>query len=270
MPSLAIAARHEDISAAPLPKAGEPDLEISGLAKAYAQDRYVFEEVGFTIRRGESVALIGANGAGKSTLLRCCVRLIEPSDGRIKLFGADLDAARPRTLRRMRAGVGFVFQRHNLVPRLSALSNVLHGALGRRGGPAFWSQACAPAAERCRALECLRQVGLADLTRQRADRLSGGQSQRIAIARALMQSPRMMFADEPVASLDPVAGEEVMELFSALIRQNGLTLLFTSHNLEHALRYGDRVIGLHGGRLVLDAAARDLRAADLRGLYGPA
>jgi phosphonate transport system ATP-binding protein len=116
-------------------------------------------------------------------------------------------------------------------------------------------------------MECLRHVGLADIPGQRADRLSGGQSQRVAIARALMQRPRLMIADEPVASLDPVAGEEVMELFVSLMRRDGLTLLFTSHNLEHALRYADRVIGLQGGRMVLDAPARDLRAAELRGLY---
>jgi phosphonate transport system ATP-binding protein len=266
MASTAVAARPDAVSAY-APRSAEPDLEVSGLSKAYTPGRHVFENVGFTLGRGEAVALIGANGAGKSTLLRCCVRLIEPTAGTVRLLGADLLSARTRELRRLRSELGFVFQRHNLVPRLSALSNTVHGALGRHGGPAYWSQSCAPADLRQRAIECLRHVGLADIAGQRADRLSGGQSQRVAIARALMQQPRLMIADEPVASLDPVAGEEVMELFVSLMRRDGLTLFFTSHNLEHALRYADRVIGLQGGRLVLDAPARDLRAADLRGLY---
>jgi phosphonate transport system ATP-binding protein len=269
MAGLAVAVRQE-ADAASWPQNVQPDLEVSGLAKSYTPGSDVFADVGFSLRPGEAVALIGANGAGKSTLLRCCVRLIEPTAGSVRLLGTDVRSATPRALRRLRAEVGFVFQRHNLVPRLSALSNVVHGALGRRGGPAYWSQACAPEAVRERALECLGQVGLADLTRRRADRLSGGQSQRVAIARALMQKARLMMADEPVASLDPVAGEEVMELFVSLMRRDGLTLLFTSHNLEHALRYADRVIGLQGGRLALDAPARDLRAAELRGLYDAA
>jgi phosphonate transport system ATP-binding protein len=266
MASTAVAARLDEVSAY-TPRSAEPDLEVSGLGKAYTPGRNVFGNVDFTLRRGEAVALIGANGAGKSTLLRCCVRLIEPTAGTVRLLGADLLSARTRDLRRLRSEIGFVFQRHNLVPRLSALSNTVHGALGRRGGPAYWLQSCAPTDLRRRAIECLRHVGLADIAGQRADRLSGGQSQRVAIARALMQQPRLMIADEPVASLDPVAGEEVMELFVSLMRRDGLTLFFTSHNLEHALRYADRVIGLQAGRMALDAPARDLRAADLRGLY---
>ena len=265
MTRLAVAARLQETAAAPA--GSEIDLAVSGLAKSFADDAVVFEGVGFGVRRGEAVALIGANGAGKSTLLRCCVRLIEPSAGSIRLLDADLNAVNGRALRRLRSAVGFVFQRHNLVPRLSALSNVIHGALGGRSGPAYWSHAFAPAGVRERAMACLEQVGLADIARRRVDRLSGGQSQRVAIARALMQRPRLMIADEPVASLDPVAAEEVMELFVSLLRRDGLTLLFTSHNLDHALHYADRVIGLHDGRLALDTPSGDLRAADLRGIY---
>ena len=246
----------------------ESDLEVAGLCKAFDPEKPVLQSVGFSVRRGEAVALIGANGAGKSTLLRCCLRLIEPDAGRIRLFGEDISGLGRRGLRRRRRDVGFVFQRHNLVPRLSALSNVLHGALGRGGGPRCWSQTLAPRALRTEALHCLDRVGLADLALQRADRLSGGQSQRVAIARALMQRPRLVLADEPVASLDPKAGEEVMALFARLLRRDGLTLLFTSHDLEQALLFGDRVVGLRAGRLALDAATGGLTGHHLRGLYG--
>jgi phosphonate transport system ATP-binding protein len=224
--------------------------------------------VDFALRHGQSVALIGANGTGKSTLLRCCLRLIEPDAGNIRLFDTELNGLGGWALRRARARVGFVFQRHNLVPRLSALSNVLHGAQARRSGPRVWLQSLAPRALREQALHCLEQVGLADLARQRADSLSGGQSQRVAIARVLMQEPELVLADEPVASLDPGAGEEVMRLFIDLMRRRRTTLLFTSHNLEHTLIYSDRIVALRGGKVALDEPARACDLAGLRQLYG--
>jgi phosphonate transport system ATP-binding protein len=242
------------------------DLAVDGLVKRFGAGAVVLDRAGFAVARGESVALIGPNGAGKSTFLRCCLRLIEPDEGRIALLGEDVRALAPGALRRLRSRVGFVFQRHNLVPRLSALSNVLHGALGR-AGPAALFQETAPAPLRAEALECLGRVGLAGLAAQRADRLSGGQSQRVAIARALMQRPAAIFADEPVASLDPQAGEEVMELFVALARGHGLTFVYTTHNIRHALAYADRVVGLRGGRMAIDAPARELSQGALRAFY---
>jgi phosphonate transport system ATP-binding protein len=259
--SSACAANAAELNSAP----GE--LAVAGLAKSFQKNSPVFEDVGFAIPRGQSVALIGANGAGKSTLLRSCLRLIEPDRGDIVLFGEDYAKAPRRRMLKARRQVGFIFQRHNLSPRLSALSNVIHGRLGHGGGPAYWLQALAPRWARHQAMHCLEQVKLPHVAMQRADELSGGQSQRVAIARALMQEPRLMIADEPVASLDPRAGEEVMELFVSLIRERRLTLLFTSHNLEHALKFADRVIGLHRGRVAVDEAAGALCAADLNFLY---
>jgi phosphonate transport system ATP-binding protein len=147
------------------------------------------------------------------------------------------------------------------------LTNVLHGVQARGSGPAAWFQALAERRVREEAMRCLEIVGLRALADRRVDQLSGGQSQRVAIARALMQRPRMMMADEPVASLDPSAGEEVMALFLELIRMEGLTLLFSSHNLEHAVKYSDRVLGLRRGRLELDEPSVMLDVASLRGLY---
>ncbi len=244
-----------------------PDLDIVGLCKSFDRNRPILNNVSLQVPRGQSVALVGANGAGKSTLLRCCLRLIEPDGGAIRLLGRAVRDLHQRQLRQLRAEIGFIFQRHNLVAQLSVLSNVLHGAQARHGGPQVWYQALAPRALREEAMHCLEQVGLADFAARRADRLSGGQSQRVAIARTLMQRPRLMFADEPVASLDPNAGEEVMELFADLIRRQGLTLVFTSHHIDHALRFGDRVVALRHGGIALDATAGVLDAQTLRQIY---
>jgi phosphonate transport system ATP-binding protein len=243
------------------------ELDINNLRKSYHATTTILDGVSLAVPSGQAVALIGSNGAGKSTLLRCCLRLIEPNGGSIHLLGENVCALDQRALRRLRAQIGFVFQRHNLVGQLSVLSNVLHGAQARINGPRGWFHFMAPSALRDEAMHCLDLVGLADFASRRADQLSGGQSQRVAIARTLMQRPRLMFADEPVASLDPNAGEEVMELFAELIRQQGLTLVFTSHHINHALRFADRVVALRGGRIDIDAMAALLDAKDLRGVY---
>jgi phosphonate transport system ATP-binding protein len=235
------------------------DLEVRGLVKRFGSGPPILDGIDLCVPHGQSLALLGSNGAGKSTLLRCCLRLIEPEQGEVRILGQDVRGLGRRQLRALRSRVGFVFQRHNLVPRLSALTNVLHGAQSRRGGPRVWFQSLAPHALREEAMRCLELVGLPHMAGQRADRLSGGQSQRVAIARMLMQRPEFVIADEPVASLDPAAGEEVMQLLVRLLRERDLTLIFISHDLRHALEFADRVIGLRGGRIELDgpAAAQD-------------
>jgi phosphonate transport system ATP-binding protein len=243
------------------------DLAVGNLCKSFDGRRPILDNVSLQVPQGQALALVGSNGAGKSTLLRCCLRLIEADAGRIRLLGHEVNELNRRALRRLRAEIGFVFQRHNLVAQLSVLSNVLHGAQARHGGPMVWYHPLAPRALREEAMHCLELVGLADFAARRADRLSGGQSQRVAIARTLMQRPRLMFADEPVASLDPHAGEEVMALFADLIRRQRLTLVFTSHHIEHALRFGDRVVALRSGSIALDSAADALDPATLRQIY---
>lgn len=242
-------------------------LAIQHLRKSFDGRTAVLADVCLALGQNESVALIGSNGTGKSTLLRCCVRLIEPDGGTVRLLNQDVGALRGRALRTLRAQIGFVFQKHNLVPRLSVLSNVVQGALGRLGGPSGWHQLLAPRAVRAEAMHCLDQIGLADLAERRADQLSGGQSQRVAIARALMQRPRLDLADEPVASLDPKAGEEVMSLFANLMRSEGVSVLFTSHNVGQAIRYSDRVIGLRAGRIALEGRSTRQSEAALNTLY---
>jgi phosphonate transport system ATP-binding protein len=222
-------------------------LQVEGLSKSFQGSiEPVFEHVSFNVPSGQSVALIGANGAGKSTLLRCCVRLIEPDSGHITLDGISLSGSSNKELRKARRHCGFVFQKHCLVPRLSVLSNVLHGNLAHHHGPRNWFQSLASKVDRERAMDCLDEV---------------------AIARALMQSPRILFADEPTASLDPQSGEDVMELFSRLGRVHGLTLFFVSHHIQHALSYADRILGLSEQQLLLDTLSHRETAASLRDFY---
>ena len=244
------------------------DLQAAGLAKRFGTGGPVFAGLDFSIHQGECVALVGANGTGKSTLLRCCLGLIAPDGGQVSLLGetlADLGGAARRALR---ARTGLVGQKHNLVPRQSVLSNVIHGLLGRHSGPRFWMQGLAPAEARGAAMAALDKVGLAHLALRRADQLSGGQSQRVAIARALIGKPRFLVADEPCASLDPQAGEEVMALFMSLVKREGVTVLFTSHNVQHALSYGDRILGLQGGRMAIDAPSSNVTTKEMAQLYG--
>lgn len=242
------------------------DVRVTGLSKSFA-GAPIFTEVSFGLSRGEAVAIVGANGTGKSTLLRCLMGLIPPDTGSIEVLRTDVQSTSASRLRAMRAQMGLVSQKHNLVPRLSVLSNVVQGLLGQKPGIRHWSQSFAPASSRDAAMAALEKVGLAHLAQRRADRLSGGQSQRVAIARALVGQPKILIADEPTASLDPAAGEDVMDLFFALARQEGVTVIFISHNIDHALQYGDRVLGLANGGMRLDARAAGLSAEELRGLY---
>ncbi|MEO1454248.1 MAG: ATP-binding cassette domain-containing protein [Pseudomonadota bacterium] len=242
------------------------DVAADGVTKRFGETP-IFADVSFRLARSEAVAIVGANGTGKSTLLRCIMGLIPISAGTVQVLGQDVGQATEAQMRATRARMGLVSQKHNLVPRLSVLSNVVQGLLGQTPGLRHWTHMLAPAPSRDAAMVALDKVGLADFALRRADRLSGGQSQRVAIARAIVGQPEVLIADEPCASLDPAAGEEVMELFFDLAREERVTVVFISHNIDHALRYGDRVLGLADGDLRLDATAASLSPSDLRGLY---
>jgi phosphonate transport system ATP-binding protein len=260
----------QDLATDPARTAPDPAvcIQVSGLAKRFGA-RSIFADLDLTIRRGEAVAIIGANGTGKSTLLRCLIRLAEPDAGQVVALGETVTGLDTRRLRRFRSRVGFVFQKHNLVGRLSALTNVVHGAQARMSGPRVWFQALAPEAVRREALECLDKVGLADRALQPAASLSGGQSQRVAVARMLMQRPELILADEPDASLDPKAGAEVMALLFKIGRDTGAPFVFVSHHMEHAVRFADRIVGLEGGRVALDIPAAHVDPQALKGFFTP-
>jgi phosphonate transport system ATP-binding protein len=244
----------------------EPALVIRGLTKSFS-GRPILKGIDLASPKGEALALIGANGAGKSTLLRCLVRLVEPDTGSVRMLSEEVSALERAALRRFRSRIGVVFQKHNLVPRLSVLTNVVHGAQSRLSGPRVWLQTFATSEIRDEAMGCLEAVGLADRAMQRADSLSGGQSQRVAIARMLMQRPEFILADEPDASLDPRSGMEVMELLMALARQGRRNLVTISHRIEHTMRYSDRIIGLEAGRISLDCASHAATPAMLGAFF---
>lgn len=241
-------------------------LSVSGLRKSFGQ-RHVLRDVHFAGHRGEALALIGANGCGKSTLLRSLVRLVEPDAGAIHAMGKAVLSLNSSDLKNYRSRVGFVFQKHNLVGRLSVLTNVIHGVQGRASGMRTWCHAFAKKEWREEAMQCLAAVGLADRALQRADSLSGGQSQRVAIARMLMQRPELVLADEPDASLDPKAGEEVMGLLYSLSRDKGLTLVMISHRVEHTIRFSDRIIGLANGVVEFDCRSKDMEPQNLLSFF---
>ena len=235
------------------------------LHKAYGGQSPTLNGINLTVRHGERVALIGANGSGKSTLLKCLIGLHPITGGQVEILGAALSAASSaRALPGIRRSTGFVFQNHCLVRRRSVLSNVVHGMLGHPGSWRGFTQALAPKAWRDAAMTALEEVNLARFAEHRADALSGGQQQRVAIARALMGRPQILIADEPAASLDPVSGRDVMALFARLCRDRGITLLFTTHDMDHARAFSDRTLALRRGRIFIDRPSSQISARDLQ------
>jgi phosphonate transport system ATP-binding protein len=241
-------------------------LQIEHLAKDYSGSVRALDDVSLEVRAGEFVVLIGLSGSGKSTLLRCINRLVEPTSGRIVLDGVDVTAQRDKDLRKIRRGIGMIFQQFNLVKRSSVLTNVLTGRLGY---VSHWQGLFGHFGEDDyrRALNNLNRVGLRDRAHQRADRLSGGQQQRVAIARALMQEPKIMLADEPVASLDPATSHTVLKYLQQ-INRDGMTVICSLHFLSLARTYGSRVIALKAGRLMFDGKPSEIDAQRFQSIYG--
>lgn len=243
-----------------------PMLEVRGLSKRYPNQTLALDNVSLQARAGEVTVVLGPNGSGKSTLVKCVTRLTDVSSGAILVAGDDVANLGGARLRGVRRRMGIVFQNASLVPRRSALANVASGCLGRNHG---WMTACGmlPKDELERALPYLQRVGMLPLAAQRVDTLSGGQAQRVAVARALFQDPVMLIADEPVASLDPDAANEIMSLLSGLAHNDGLAVIAVLHQLDLARRYADRIVGLREGRTVIDARANDVDMQDLGMLY---
>ncbi len=222
--------------------------------------------VSLEVPHGQLLVLIGLSGSGKSTLLRHLNGLQRPDEGSARVLGVDVAAASGAHLRHLRRDVGFIFQSFNLVGRMSCIENVLTGALGRLRGPRY-GVLCYSKALRREALAQLDRVGLVDRPFQRADTLSGGQQQRVAIARALMQKPRLILADEPVASLDPESSAQVMDVLFRICAEDGLTVVCSLHQIDIALGYAHRVVGLRDGRVVLDRPAGMLSNEEAMRVY---
>jgi phosphonate transport system ATP-binding protein len=246
-------------------------LSVHEVEKEFADGTRALNGVSFTVNPGEGTVLLGSNGSGKTTLLRCINGLETATGGQIYVDNIDVIAAKRRnahkSLKRVRLQVGMVFQKFHLIGNLGVLQNVLFGSLGRTGNPLKALSIAAAKEERMRAMACLDRVGLSHLAKRRADSLSGGQQQRVAIARMLLQDPQVVLADEPIASLDPKSGREVMDLLWEIVRERNLTVICALHQLEIAQEYGDRLIGLRYGNLVMDTPADRVDAHHLNQLY---
>ncbi|WP_433298623.1 phosphonate ABC transporter ATP-binding protein [Pseudonocardia sp. CA-142604] len=248
---------------------GDSMIELTDVGKRFAPDVVALDGVSLSVRAGEIVVLLGLSGSGKSTLLRHINGLHQPSTGTVRVLGSDAGRARGAELRRLRTRIGFVFQQFHLVGSANVLENVCTGALGGLHGPRLGLLSY-PRRIRRAALEQLDRVGLADQRFQRADTLSGGQQQRVAVARALLQRPRILLADEPVASLDPESSAQVMQLIADVSREDGLTVLCSLHQVEVALSFGERIVGLRSGRVVLDRPAEDVGRSEAMAVYADA
>ncbi len=245
-------------------------LRVEHLTKVYENGTVALRDVSFTVEEGEFLVIIGLSGSGKSTLLRCINRLIEPTEGRIIWNDIDITALDEAGLRRVRREIGFVFQEFNLVERLPVILNVLAGRLGYVNP--WWSVLYYfPKGEYQRAMTALETVGLADKAHNRASDLSGGQKQRVGIARAILQEPKLLLADEPVASLDPVLAHSIMGYLERLNQEKGVTILCSLHYLDLVQRYATRVIGLREGRIVYEGTREDIRRMtdeEFKQIYG--
>ena len=246
-----------------------PPVVLAGASKTYGGIR-AFDAVSLRIPPGQFVAIVGRSGAGKTTLLRCLAAATTVTSGSIRIGDEDVSGLRGRSLRAYRRRVGMIYQHFNLVKRLPVASNVLVGRLGHLSGFRAWAALLGRfgAHDRAVALRCLAHVGLLDRAWQRADTLSGGEQQRVAIARVLAQDPMMVLADEPVASLDVLTGTKVMETLRYVATDAGLTVISTLHHVEYARRYADRILGLRQGRLVFDGAPAALTDEALLDIFG--
>ncbi|MFZ5857027.1 MAG: phosphonate ABC transporter ATP-binding protein [Chloroflexota bacterium] len=241
-------------------------LRIQNVSKTYPNGTQALKNVSFDVKDGEFMVVIGLSGSGKSTLLRCINRLIDPTEGKILWDDVDITAAPPTELRQIRRKIGMVFQQFNLVKRSSVMANALSGRLGYVNPwmslLGFW-----PQDEKQRALRALERVGIADKAYERADALSGGQQQRVGIARALMQDPKLILADEPVASLDPVLSHSILQYLEQLNKE-GITVICSLHFLDLVHRYATRVVALKDGVKVFEGSAQEIDRAKFKEIYG--
>ena len=241
-------------------------LQIQNVTRMFGSKTAV-DDVSFHVDRAAFVGIIGRSGAGKSTLLRMMNRLTDASSGAIMFQGQNILTLQGPAKRSWQSQCAMIFQQFNLVPRLDVASNVMHGVLNGRSTLAtlfnIWSDA-----DITRALGILDRLGIAEQAPKRAEALSGGQQQRVAIARALMQDPKVILADEPIASLDPMNAQIVMDTLRRIHEEDGRMVIANLHTLDTARRYCDRVIGMRDGRMVFDGTPDQLTTGVARDIYG--
>ena len=241
-------------------------LVVEQLTKSFG-DTIAVDRASFTVDRPMMIGIIGRSGAGKSTFLRMMNRLTDATSGALSYRGRNVLELTGAARRQWQSDCAMIFQQFNLVPRMDVVSNVLHGTLGRRStlGTLF---NLFPRDDIHRAVDILARLGIAEHAAKRAEALSGGQQQRVAIARALMQDPKIILADEPIASLDPMNAQTVMEALRRIHDEDGRMVIANLHTLDTARRYCDRIIGMRDGRIVFDGSPAQLTTGMAREIYG--
>lgn len=241
-------------------------IEFKQVEKQYPNGLVALKDINVTIEKGEFVAVIGLSGAGKSTFIRCINRMHDITKGSIDVNGIDVGSLKGKGIRNLRRSIGMIFQSFNLVTRTTVLNNVLVSFVPELS---FWRRILGvfTKEQKTKALMALDNVGILDKAYVRVDQLSGGQQQRVALARTLAQAPKIILADEPVASLDPITAKQVMEDFQRINNELDLTIVMNIHHVELALTYSSRVIGIRSGEIVFDGLASEVNEAVLSLIY---
>ncbi|MEM6433708.1 MAG: phosphonate ABC transporter ATP-binding protein [Cyanobacteria bacterium P01_D01_bin.115] len=239
-------------------------LRLDNLSVTYEQGMTALSSVSLDFQPGEFTVLLGSSGAGKSTLLRCLNYLTRPTTGQVMVEGLG-DLKNPHNLREHRKRTGMIFQQHQLLPRCSAFQNVLKGRLAYHS--TWRAMLPLPKPDQYIALECLERVGLLSKALTRVSALSGGQQQRVGIARSLAQKPRFILADEPVASLDPASSHKVLSFLHKICREDGIPVIVSLHQVDLAIKYADRIVGLAHGHVVFDGSPTHLDSTGVQQLY---
>jgi len=242
-------------------------IKFEHVDKTYPNGTKGLIDINLEIEQGEFVAVIGLSGAGKSTLIRTVNKMIDITGGKMTVNDIDVSSLKGKELRQFRRKIGMVFQSFNLVNKTSVINNVLSAKVADmsvfRTLFGLYSKE-----DKLQALESLDKVGILDKAFTRADMLSGGQMQRVALARTLTQNPEIILADEPVASLDPIMADVVMEDFCRINREMNITVIINIHHVDLALQYAKRVVGINSGRIVYDGPTKDVNKDILRQIYG--
>lgn len=242
-------------------------IEFNDVGKVYPNGTKALKNATLAIEQGEFVAIIGLSGAGKSTLLRSINQMHPITSGTLLVNGENVSTLKGKSLRSFRRNIGMVFQSFNLVKRTTVLKNVLSAKVADMP---LWKAILGLYSKEdvLSSLESLDQVGILDKAYSRADELSGGQQQRVALARCLAQNPKIILADEPVASLDPVTAEAVMDDFVRINNDMNITVIINIHHVDLALKYAKRVVGIRAGEIVYDGPASEVTESTLRNVYG--
>lgn len=241
-------------------------IEFKNLSLTYPNGLEALKNINLKIEQGEFVVIVGLSGAGKSTLIRSINRMTSPTSGQLIVDGEDVTFLKDKKLRSLRTKVGMIFQDYNLVKRLSVLRNVMAGRLGHTSTLKSLL-GIFPQKDLQLAMGNLERVGIKDKAYVRADQLSGGQQQRVSIARVVTQQPKVILADEPVASLDPPTSHKVMKDLRRISKEDNLTTIVNLHFIDMAMEYADRIIGMRDGEVVFDGPVSDVTEETFEQIY---